>query len=337
MARESAFGVKRRRRWWGRRPHGSYLSKKPHGVSLDLREPMTNGSIDMDTSTAWSLLNRGIRYVNRQEYDRAVQVLSSAVESGLNEPDGYLHLGLALAGLGQHDQAISNFGKALKLKADLGVAYYQRALSLRAKGQNDLALADARRAQQAGVDIKPDDPVWAATARSLAAEPQTAPAAANQPAAQAAATAPAQKATKWYYRRKGKEHGPVPAGRLKELAQAGKLAPSDLIKSDAMAEWVPASSAKRLVFSQAPKAADPPSQQPQAAPAPAAGPKPEHMWFILNKHGDFGPVTFARLQSLAAAGKLKPTDWLRKDGTDVCIMAGTVKILQLPSTPPAAK
>ena len=50
----------------------------------------------------------------------------------------------------------------------------------------------------------------------------------------------------WYYSRAGKRHGPVPFSELKQLIEAGELAPSDLVWKAGLPKWVKANSIKVL-------------------------------------------------------------------------------------------
>ena len=53
-------------------------------------------------------------------------------------------------------------------------------------------------------------------------------------------------AMEWYYAKHGKQEGPVPVGRLKELLDAGQVAPTDLVWREGMAEWLPAAQVGEL-------------------------------------------------------------------------------------------
>lgn len=68
----------------------------------------------------------------------------------------------------------------------------------------------------------------------------------------------------WYYYRDDERHGPVPFGRLQELAESGALDPDDLVSRPGMAEWIPARDVEDLFASGAPL--------PPPPPAPAKGP-----------------------------------------------------------------
>ncbi len=50
----------------------------------------------------------------------------------------------------------------------------------------------------------------------------------------------------WYYARNGNQTGPIAAGDLKQLADSGRLLPTDLVRKDGMKAWAPASRVKGL-------------------------------------------------------------------------------------------
>src|SRR5262245_4766886 len=68
-------------------------------------------------------------------------------------------------------------------------------------------------------------------------------------------------AQEWYYAQDNQQYGPVAAAQLKQMADAGRLQPTDLVWKDGLANWVPAGSLKGL-FANAPAA-------PPPRPAPA--------------------------------------------------------------------
>jgi uncharacterized membrane protein len=51
----------------------------------------------------------------------------------------------------------------------------------------------------------------------------------------------------WYYASGGQRHGPVKTAELKRLATAGELRPTDLVWTDTLANWAPASTVKGLL------------------------------------------------------------------------------------------
>jgi hypothetical protein len=64
-------------------------------------------------------------------------------------------------------------------------------------------------------------------------------------------------AGEWYYSVGGQRSGPVTGADLKQLAQAGRLGPDDLVWKDGMAEWQPASKLKGLFPPPAPRPGPP--------------------------------------------------------------------------------
>jgi hypothetical protein len=68
-----------------------------------------------------------------------------------------------------------------------------------------------------------------------------------------AASAPRQ--ARFYFTQEGRECGPIPAIRLKQLADSGRLGPTDQVRKERMAAWVPASAVKGLFPATPPPAA----------------------------------------------------------------------------------
>lgn len=113
----------------------------------------------------------------------------------------------------------------------------------------------------------------------------------------------------WYYSNQGKQLGPVPTERLKQLAASGQLQPSDMVWKEGMAQWAEASHVKGLFPAvQAPPAAAPPPES--QAPAPP--------WAAWNGSGNGPTVNPAPVvntspspvQSKFRALRKTPTSWL---------------------------
>ena len=68
--------------------------------------------------------------------------------------------------------------------------------------------------------------------------------------------------TEWYYAHDGQQAGPVSALELKQLADAGKLTPDDLVWQEGVKDWIPARKVKGLFdtkqLASAPSVAAPP-------------------------------------------------------------------------------
>lgn len=72
-------------------------------------------------------------------------------------------------------------------------------------------------------------------------------------------------ASRWFYKEKDGERGPVDSATLKELAQNGVLKPDDLIRKDGSADWRPASEAKGLFSPPTPNSSEL-QQEPDKTP-----------------------------------------------------------------------
>jgi hypothetical protein len=77
-------------------------------------------------------------------------------------------------------------------------------------------------------------------------------------------------ASQWYYQRNGEKSGPYSSGQLKALADAGQIAPVDLIWKNGMAGWVPAQNLKGL-FGQPLRPVGAPESAPSQSPTNAPG------------------------------------------------------------------
>jgi len=56
----------------------------------------------------------------------------------------------------------------------------------------------------------------------------------------------APQSQQWFYANNGQKFGPVDAAMLRQLAETGKLQPTDLVWREGMAEWSPGSRVKGL-------------------------------------------------------------------------------------------
>lgn len=79
---------------------------------------------------------------------------------------------------------------------------------------------------------------------------------------------------RWYCKRANGQDGPWSAEQLLAEAAAGRVTPDDLVKTDAMSEWVDAKSVNGLDFPERPRAGPPTPTRPGNTPGPAVGPPP---------------------------------------------------------------
>lgn len=98
-------------------------------------------------------IERGHRYINRKNYDRAIQNYSFAIKTNPSNPNAYYYRGLARMKAGDLDTSIDDFTMAIKLDPNYFEAYINRGANLITMGKLDEALIDYNKA----IGLKPDD------------------------------------------------------------------------------------------------------------------------------------------------------------------------------------
>lgn len=86
-------------------------------------------------------------------------------------------------------------------------------------------------------------------------------------------------ANQWYYAQNGQQFGPLPGEQLRNMLSSGALRPTDLVWSDGLPAWMPASQVPALMPAPAPHQPapapayiQPPAPRPVPAYAPVAAP-----------------------------------------------------------------
>jgi tetratricopeptide (TPR) repeat protein len=98
-------------------------------------------------------IERGHRYVDRKNYDRAIQNYSFALKINPSNPDTYYYRGFARVQNEEYDAAIEDFSMAIKLDPNYFGSYINRGTIFKDKGKLDEALKDYNRA----LKLRPDD------------------------------------------------------------------------------------------------------------------------------------------------------------------------------------
>jgi len=98
-------------------------------------------------------IERGNRYVDRKDYDRAIQNYSFAIETNPANPNTYYCRGVAKMLNRELDAAINDFSMAIKFNPGYFDALINRGAILKEKGKLDEALIDYNKA----VQLKPDE------------------------------------------------------------------------------------------------------------------------------------------------------------------------------------
>ncbi len=107
---------------------------------------------DANTEFGRRLLHQsGDAYVNKGQYDRAIEAFNRAIEINPRHADAYNNRGLAYVNKGQYDHAISDFNKAIEINPKNAAAYNNRGYAYVNKGQYDRAISDYTKA----IEINP--------------------------------------------------------------------------------------------------------------------------------------------------------------------------------------
>jgi tetratricopeptide (TPR) repeat protein len=120
------------------------------------------------------LIDRGIIYLRRHDWDRAVAVTSRAMRSpGGKNPEALVVRGQAFFGRGDYGSAIKDFDDAIQLDPKSAAAFTGRGEAYEKQGDRERAIADYRQALALEVDAQAKSAAEAALAR-LGATPQAA-------------------------------------------------------------------------------------------------------------------------------------------------------------------
>lgn len=95
---------------------------------------------------------RGLAYLDKGDYDKAILDFTQAVSLNPGYADGYYNRGLSYFKKADYDKAILDFSQAIKLNKQIQKAYYNRGLSYYIKKQYDSAVSDFKQV----LSITPD-------------------------------------------------------------------------------------------------------------------------------------------------------------------------------------
>jgi tetratricopeptide (TPR) repeat protein len=99
-------------------------------------------AIRLDPNFAKAFNNRGAAYAAKGENDRAIQDYDEAIRLNPNEAIPFGNRGFAYDKKGQYDRAIQDFDKVIQLNPNDAKAFYIRGLAYDHKGQYDRAIQD---------------------------------------------------------------------------------------------------------------------------------------------------------------------------------------------------
>jgi RsiW-degrading membrane proteinase PrsW (M82 family) len=131
----------------------------------------------------------------------------------------------------------------------------------------------------------------------------------------------------WFYKSGGREHGPVGSRQLLELAQIGRLLPTDHVRLGTDGSWAAAQKIQGLVFGNVPNAA------PSALPAPTVAATTAHMqYYLMVADTRVGPLGLEELKQRAIEPDLPIWRW----GLPQWLPASQLPELQFLFLPPPA-
>lgn len=114
-------------------------------------------AIKYDERIAKAYYSRSMIYLDKEEYDKAVQDCTRAIEIDLTHAAAFNNRGLAYMHMGYLDLAISDFTEALQLNDSLTNAYYNRGYAHSEQGNYGIALKDFEKANSLEY---PGDPLF---------------------------------------------------------------------------------------------------------------------------------------------------------------------------------
>ena len=126
-------------------PGGKKTAKNMDGLS--------KGTGGDNSALLINIITKGVGYLEKGEYDRAVSQFNRAVKIDPGYADAYYNRGLAFYRKGEYDRAISDYTKAIELFPRDFDAYFNRGLAYYGKGEYDNAISDYTRV----IAINPDD------------------------------------------------------------------------------------------------------------------------------------------------------------------------------------
>jgi tetratricopeptide (TPR) repeat protein len=115
-----------------------------------------NEAIRLDPNLALAYMNRGAIYASKNEFDKAIEDETKAIELKLakteDQSTAYSNRAAAYAGKGDFDKALADADEAIKIKPDSSKAYFIRGATRASKGDNEGAIADFQKVVELSKD-----------------------------------------------------------------------------------------------------------------------------------------------------------------------------------------
>ena len=118
--------------------------------------PGTEGDGEKKSTESWFYYKVGLTYLQRQQFDQAISLLSKSLETNPEYAAAYETRGAIYNRTKQYDQAISDFNKALEIDPGLAEAYFSRGRAYYVEKEYDKSWEDIKKAQDLGYKIPPE-------------------------------------------------------------------------------------------------------------------------------------------------------------------------------------
>ena len=111
-----------------------------------------NRAIELNPENAKAYNNRGLAYMNLEEYGTAIRDYNKAIELNSKFATAYYNRGIAFSYLKGYEKAISDYNKAIELNPESDAAYNNRGLAYKNLKEYEKAISDYNRA----IELNPE-------------------------------------------------------------------------------------------------------------------------------------------------------------------------------------
>src|SRR5438128_2558409 len=111
-------------------------------LALFVLATTTSFAFPQDVSTAERHFIKGLEWLKKKEYDKAIADFSEAIRILPDNATGYLTRGGAYHSKKEYDKAIADFSEAIRLDPKSSLAFASRGLAYKSKKDYDKAIAD---------------------------------------------------------------------------------------------------------------------------------------------------------------------------------------------------
>ena len=115
-----------------------------------------NTGLQWDSLNRTGYLNRGLYYLTKGDYAKAIEEDSRYLKLNPFDADIYSERGVSKRYMRRYEESLVDLNKAISLKNTVPLFFLERARTFRALGNHAAAKEDARRAQAMGIAVEPE-------------------------------------------------------------------------------------------------------------------------------------------------------------------------------------